>query len=470
MNITDTNLSKRALCELDLYSHIKIGMGYGYVPPDMRDLTEWIEPKWNPCVPVRENVMVQVMRDSYKSTCLTQSLPSWYLAQNPNLSILIVSKIATNAKTFLDVQRERWEQKEFSDIFGVWKNNSSKWDSEKVYIGARTVHRKEASLACASVGTSLTSQHYDVIIVDDITTMEDMYSQVSRNESWRFYKSLFDLIDKRTGLLLVIGTCWHEDDVLEKIKKQQKAKIKEAVKPFHIYYRPAYFENIEPREYNFSWLNDSWMNQIRMDKADIRDFSANYLLKPIPDKFKIFRLDKMHYYKEEPEIEWIVMFIDPSLQDTKKSDYSAIVWVGKGKDNKFYVLGFDVEQRKPSDTIKAIGEVWKRLEQEYEGVEMFAYMETVLFQQFLKDEAVNQLCNDGIYVPIRDYPQTKNKISRITSMEKYLSAGIVLFRKDWENSESYKLFMQQLSGFPMGDHDDAPDALEGAISISMQMI
>lgn len=465
------NLTQRALCEADLYTHATVGMGYDYLPEDLRDMCEWMETQYDPCNQVRTNVMVQVMRDSFKSTTLTQSLPSWYLARNPNLSILIVSKKASHAASFLDAQKKRWEQQDFIRMFGTWKGNQkAKWDSEKLYISTRTKHRREASLSCASVGTSLTSQHYDIIIADDITTMEDMYSIAARRETWRFYKSLFDLLDKRRGLLLLIGTCWHEDDIFEKIKKQQKQKAREGVEPYHIYHRPMYDERVEPREYNFSWLNDAFVNQIRMDKADVRDFSANYLLKPVPDDFKIFNLEKLHYYDEEPEMKWLLMFIDPSLKDAKHNDYASICWIGCGVDNKFYVLGFDIEQRKPSKTIAAIGEVYQRLQKQYEGKEIFCYMETVAFQQFLKDQAVNELCTKGIYVPIMNYPQQRNKIERITSVEKYLASGIILLRKNWELLPGYKLAMEQLSAFPMGDHDDGPDSMEGAINIAIQMI
>ena len=465
-------MKKRILCQKDLFTHVQFGMGYEYVPNDMREPCEWLQSKWNPQEPRRQNVLMQLMRDSYKSTCITQSYPSWALSLNPNLAILIASKVAGNAQAFHDVQRKRWETQDFKEIFGQWRKYNGKWDSEKVVIKPRNVFRKEASMTCAGTSTSLTSQHYDIIILDDITGPEDMYSQAERENSWRFYKSMFDLLDKQRGLLIVVGTCWHENDVLERIKKQQKEKIKKGVMPFETYYRPAYDENDNPRKYFFSWLSDKMINQIREDKADIRDFAANYLLKPIPDKFKIFHLDKLYYYdaKDMKRPEFLLMFIDPSLKDTKKSDYAAIIIVAVIK-GKIYVLPPDIEQRKPSVTIKAIGDNFQRLQKTYgEDMEIFCYMETVMFQEFMKDAAVNELCNEGIYVPIRSYDQKSNKIARITASEKYLSSGIVTFRKDWENYEGYKILMQQLSNFPLDEHDDGPDALEGAITICMQMV
>lgn len=468
--LLDINLKKQLLCQMSLFQHVRVGMGYDYVPEDMKNLCNWVQSQWNPKQPRRRNALVQVMRDSFKSTTITQSYPSWVLSQNPNLSILIVSKIHNNAQNFTDAQRKRWESEDFENIFGKWKHFNNKWDAGRINIHTRTKHRKEPSLMCAGIGTTLTSLHFDIIIADDITGMEDMYSNADREASWRFYKSLFDLLDKKHGLLIVVGTCWHENDVLMRIRKQNRNKVKDGVDPFHIYYRPAYREQT-PDKYEFSWIDEKFVKQLRADKADIRDFSANYLLKPLPDAYKIYNLEKMYYYDygKLGMPEFIVMFIDPSLNDTKKSDYSAIVWIG-AIQGKLYVLGADLDQRKPSVTIQAIGEDYQKLQGEFKGVEIFVYMETVAFQQFMKDEAVNQLCNEGKYVPIQNYGQNKNKIARITAMEKYCSSGIVQFRKDWNDYESYRLLMEHLSVFPLGEHDDGADALEGGINICMQMV
>lgn len=461
------NIRLKFLCDSSIYATATIGMGFNFIPEDARSWCNWLQKQWNPVNMKRQNVMMQLMRDGYKSTSITQSYPTWLLSQNPNLSILIASKVTTNASGFLDTQRKRWASSDFEDIYGRWISHKTKSNVEKIVIEKRTINRKEASLTAAGMGTTLTSQHFDVIIADDITTKEDAYSQASRTEAMRFYKSLFDLLDKKHGLLLLIGTCWHSDDVLQTVKKQQSDKIKEGVEPFKIYYRPA--KNEKTGKFNFSWVNDGFLAQIRADKADIRDFSANYLLKPIPDSFKIFNPEKFYFFDKEPEkFNDITMFIDPSIKDTKKSDYAAIVWIGRS-EGLLYLLGANIRQRKPSDTIKAIGEEWQRLEEMYPDVEKFAYMETVAMQEFLKDEAVTQLCNDGIYVPINEHPQNTNKIARITSMEKYVTSGIVRFRKNWKDLPDYKLLIQHLDDFPLGDHDDGADALEGAVSNAMYL-
>jgi len=459
----------RESCERKLFNHVKVGMGYNYIPDDLEDVCDWTQSKWNPVEPKRVNLMVQMSRDSYKSTSLTQSLPSYFLSQNPNLSILIISKVFGNAKNFLIAQRQRFESDEFKEIFGYWKTSEKLWAEERITIRNRTIHRKEPSIMVGGLGSEFTSLHFDVIIADDITTKRDMYSPVERKATERLYKSLFDIVDKRRGLLLIIGTSWHEEDVLQKIKESNEDKRKAGLDDFKIYFRPAEHEVDGEMKYNFSFLTPKILNQIRIDKADLRDYCANYQLTPLPDSEKIFsEFEYFNYndYIKSNKIKLIVQYTDPSLGETKKSDYSAIVTVAKDESNHILVLDVDMKRRKPSELIKAVGNSF--VEYDEWPVIVYPFMETVAFQEFLRDEAVNKLLLENKVVPIKGFKQTKNKIARITALERYTTSGIIKFRSDWKDFPDYRLLMKQLKNFPLDDHDDGPDALEGAVTIAIK--
>ena len=457
-------------CQNSLFFHAKTAMGFNFIPDDIEDTCNWLQDIWTPWKPYRRNVMIQMSRDSHKSTAITQSFPSWALGLNPNLSILIISKVYDNAVSFLDNQAKRFESLEFKEIYGDWRGRTKgdKWSSSQVTISTRKINRKEPSIQAMGIHSEITSKHFDVIIADDMTTKLDMYSPAERLATARMFKSLFDVIDKQKGLLLVIGTSWHEDDQLERIKKNNPNLVKKGIKPWKIYYRPAE-EMLKDgtTRYNFTSLPKDVLDSIRENKSDLRDYSANYQLKPIPDKMKIFSsfgfFDYYDYIQNKDRFGTCVQYIDPSLKDTAKSDYSAIITVVKDKlDGKMYVLDADVQQRKPSLLIKAIGENYEKYTKL--GFTVYPYMETVMFQQVLKDSAVDTLLKEGKTVPIQGRNQHKNKIARITAIERHVSAGIVLFREDWDDNLSYRTLMDQLKNFPLGDHDDGPDALEGCIT------
>lgn len=461
----------RKKCENRLWDHVRLGMGYNFVHSSLYDLCDWVQSKWDPVKPKRKNLLVHVSRDSYKSTSLTQSFPSWALSKNPNLSILIASKVEPNAVNFLRVQKNRFEDQEFINIFGHWRCRRI-WGDQSLTISDRKSWRKEASIMAAGIGSELTSTHWDVIIADDITTKKDMYSKAEREESKKFLRSLYDLADKRKCLILIVGTTWHQEDAIEELKKENKKKIRDNLEPYDIYYRPA--EKFIDGEWKILWpfFTRKILDQIRADKADIRDYTANYRLMPMAPESQIF--SEFHFFEFRLEelkarLEYIVFFIDPSLKDTKKADYSAIVVCGKRNDGRILVLDADIKRRKPTAMMNDLITIFKK----YSGlenakknkIEIEMYMESVLFQEYLKDETINNALSKGVYLPLSGYSQTNNKIMRITGMEKYITSGQVLFREDWESQlNGYDILMSQLRNFPNDDHDDGPDALEGAIS------
>ena len=61
------------------------------------------------------------------------------------------------------------------------------------------------------------------------------------------------------------------------------------------------------------------------------------------------------------------------------------------------------------------------------------------------------------FAPFKETRNTRNKELRIFGMETYITTGTILF------SRKHTVLLDQLKYFPMGDHDDGPDALEMAL-------
>ncbi len=60
-----------------------------------------------------------------------------------------------------------------------------------------------------------------------------------------------------------------------------------------------------------------------------------------------------------------------------------------------------------------------------------------------------------------------NKLVRIRRLGQYLSARRIRMKSD---CPSTRLLVHQLQEFPIGDHDDGPDALEMAIRLAADML
>jgi predicted phage terminase large subunit-like protein len=154
--------------------------------------------------------------------------------------------------------------------------------------------------------------------------------------------------------------------------------------------------------------------------------------------------------------------LDPSKgKDSARGDYSAFVFVALSEDGTFYV---DAHlERLPTSALVALG---VELYRKYQPT-IFC-VEANQFQELLCDEFERQFANHpalsgtpprvGNYIyPLKN---TLNKTIRIRRLEPYLSSRRLRF---CASSPSCRLLVEQLRSFPVGSHDDGPDALEMAL-------
>ena len=76
------------------------------------------------------------------------------------------------------------------------------------------------------------------------------------------------------------------------------------------------------------------------------------------------------------------------------------------------------------------------------------------------DDLKRRLLASGHNIYVKSLHNSSQKISRISSLETYVSQGLLRF-----NSKHQDL-LRQLTQFPMAKNDDGPDALEMAVEIA----
>ena len=145
---------------------------------------------------------------------------------------------------------------------------------------------------------------------------------------------------------------------------------------------------------------------------------------------------------------------DPSMGEGKsrKLDYSAIIILARHKkENIFYVLKADIKQRLPEELIQDIVNCHRG--REFSGF----VMEANLFQSLFIHSIRKQASEEGVHTSIEPIHNTSNKEGRIRQLGNYITPGWLRFCKNHER------LLEQLRDFPMGSHDDGPDALEMAV-------
>ena len=141
--------------------------------------------------------------------------------------------------------------------------------------------------------------------------------------------------------------------------------------------------------------------------------------------------------------------LDPSLGKAGASrDPSAIIIGGYQRETgKLYVVEAQIKKRLPDLIIEDV----IRLHRQYRCKLWF--VETVQFQEFLKDELVKRSAARGLPVPARAVKPVSDKLLRIETLQPHMANGLILL------NESQQTLIQQFRHFPKADHDDGPDAV-----------
>lgn len=149
---------------------------------------------------------------------------------------------------------------------------------------------------------------------------------------------------------------------------------------------------------------------------------------------------------------------DPSLgRHVGRGDYTAIITVAKDtRDDSIYVLDADIARRKPEQTIErilALAGVYR-----YDDF----IVEANQFQEIMVRQLEHLARTRGVRLYPRAVNNTANKQARVEGLEPLISSGRLKF------SRRQSTLLDQLRHFPLGAHDDGPDALELVVTRAVE--
>ncbi len=404
--------------------------------------------------------------------------------------ILIMSDVADQANGFLAAIKEELEdndaiREDFGDLSGrVWRDD---------VIVTKTGIKVQAKGAGQKV-RGLKHKHWrpDLIVLDDIENDENVRTpeQRAKLESW-FWKAVSKCGDSYTDIVY-IGTILHYDSLLSKVLKNpgyESRKYKAVMSfsssklwdqwaelyndlsdPAHQETARDFFEDHKTEmlagtqvlwEEKLSYYD---LMEMRLTEGDA-SFNSEEQNEPINPEDCLFNEEWFEYF-DMLEIDVrdkrnkLVGFVDPSLGKSKKSDTSGIITLIQDHATGYiYTLDADVMRRHPDAIIEDCIQKAIWLQTEF-GRKYDAFgAETNQFQWFLKEQLAKESARRRVYLPIVEVNQTSDKVLRIQTLQPYVKNKYIRFRKN------QKTLLEQLKYFPMADHDDGPDALEGAVTL-----
>ena len=408
---------------------------------------------------------------------------------------IIISDSSEQAEGFLDNIRVEFEEntailEDFGSLAGsVWRSN--------VLVTKTNIKIEAIGSGKKIRGRKHRNWRPDLIILDDVENDENVRTPEQRKK----LKDWFDKAVSKSGDdytdIVYIGTLLHYDSLLAKtltnpayrsIKYKAVIQFSQAddlwqqwesiftdlsnddreseALAFFQAHKEAMLEGTQVLwEEKLSYY-DLMVMRVSEGEASFNSEEQN---EPINPDDCLFMEEWFDYYNEaevnfgDPAFDFFG-FIDPSLGKTKRSDFSAIVTLAKHKGSGYmYVVDADIERRHPDRIIADVlaKERWLRASFGHGYRKLGA--ETNQFQWVLKEELAKASAKAGLYLPIEEVQQTSDKVMRIQTLQPDVKNKYIKFNR------RHKRLLEQLTQFPMGAHDDGPDALEGARSIAKRV-
>jgi len=395
-------------------------------------------------------------RGHFKTSLVTEAWTVQRIVDNPNIRILVGNATLDNARAFLGVIKKALAGQLAGGLFTACYGSfqSPQWRQDDITVAQRTdFGKKEATVTVTAMGANVVSQHYDLIIMDDIVCRENVGTPEQMKKAVTWYKDALDLLDPG-GEIVVIGTRWHDADLYGWILGGGDAESRQSISEWEVLIREACDDNFENVLFPLRFDREELVR--RYIQQGPYHFNAQYRNNAMPDSERVFPAPKR--WIELPKIMNQVMFCDPSVGKGPDSDYTAIDVAGMDNLANLYVMDYVRRRMGPFEIVDELYRVYKKWD-ELNYRPQVVGIEKVGFQTWLADIVQARARETGVFLPIQEVSigPTQRKSERIEGrLQPRAMNGALWIGQDMPDIE------QELARWPFCKHDDLLDALASA--------
>ncbi len=393
-------------------------------------------------------------RGHAKSTHMGVFIPMWLMAQkDPTIhNLVLAGKSEDSAKQLLgDLQAELQFNRRYERDFGKQYNAGNWTDGSFTTLSGFSA----TAIGRGQSPRGLRDRQFrpDYIICDDLDDDELSRNpdRVRQATEWT-REALMGTFGAEDGRFIMVGNLISKTSILANIADTEGCHVSQV---------NAIDKNGKP-----SWP-EYWTLQ-RLDekrkKMGYRSFQKEMMNNPITVG-AIFDERWIQYGKMLPlrQYKQLICYTDPSWKASKKNDYKATMLVGKTHDGSFHLLKAFADQTSVTNMI-----LWLYAIRDYVGgkVPIYFYMEANMLQELLVQQVTEYGREHGSVIAVRPDKRSKpDKFARIEALQPLFEQGLVVFNEEEKDSLGMQTLVTQLLALERGsrEHDDAPDALEGAI-------
>jgi len=438
-------------------------------------------------------------REAGKSTLATQAYVLQRILQNPNIAILIANEKLENAEKFLGaIKQELLGNQLLRELFPdvVPDPKQTVWATNKIVV-TRTATRREHTIACIGEGGTVTGDHPDLIVCDDIFSREAMENARAGNSDLtgkinRWISQLRNLVNawaEPFPELLFVGTHWYAGDPYHYVEEaygygeedriwnisQRLGDGTTQIVPVRRKGDLAIFKRSAIEDGKTIWPENPKFTMEALAKARIDDpvlFACNMQNEPSDDVTATFKDHWFRYYDwidpqtlrlnsvegaaktlAIPDLD-IIMLVDPGGFGARTGSdrmRGAILVTGTElKGHTHLLLEAWSEQVTFHAVIQQILAFFSRYKLRKVAIEVAG--QQAAFVELVRKSAQDQ----GITLPIEVVkPKSTVKEQRILTLEPYFQRGQIAIGKGPQFTE----FREQYRQFPRGRRVDLLDAL-----------
>lgn len=400
-----------------------------------------------------ENILIISMPPQHgKSQCITETLPSYYLGKYPNRRIIEVSYGDDLARRFGRANRTKIIESG-KELFGIELDRNGDTDFSILGHNGKMISR--------GVMSGITGEPGELIIIDDVIKNRlEANSETYRQRIWEeFLNSIYTRLSA-DGIIIVIMTRWHEDDLAGRLLKNMPHKCKEINIPLE-----AEENDILGREKGEALFpeigkNKAWLQDFKMvykTKEGSQSWNALMQGRPTSAEGNMIKREWWKYYSTLPRLAKIIISVDATFKDSDTSDFVSIgAWGMVGTD--IYMIDLINKRMDFPSTVKAIRYMKKKHRK----------ASHIYIEDKANGSAIISILRHEINGIIPVTPK-ESKIARVSAVSGSIEAGNIYLPTDgvfvYEDSVvTIHDFVNQCSSFPNGEHDDMVDNMSQALN------
>jgi predicted phage terminase large subunit-like protein len=377
-----------------------------------------------------------------KSLTTSEIFPAWYLGRHPDRSVITASYSQEFVEGFGRKVRNYCLDQRTRAVFPELQLSNDSQSARRFDTTAG------GSYFAVGRGGALTGRGGHLILVDDpLKDWEEARSEAVRRELHSWYSMVVYTRRHPDTAIVLVQTRWHFDDLAGWLLREHPEE------KWDVLSLPAIAEVDE------GWRKPGdplWPEKFSLEDLEATKrvtgtagWSALYQQRPVPEEGAIFKIEWWQRYDELPEFSTIVLSADTAFKAGAANDYSVVSVWGVAK-NGFYLLHL----------WRARAE-FPRLKRQLEAMAAEWNPNVVLVEDKASGQSLIQELQENSRLPIHPVKVDADKVTRAHACAPLVEAGKVLLPK---SAPWLAEFLDELSQFPSGAHDDIVDSVTQALN------